>query len=79
MDSGVGFRELKRDLERELLKLEGVRSLVVLLGRADMLQGRQVEEEVLQFNKVLHKKWPNVKLTVSGPMPHAKEDLQTLR
>ena len=72
-DTRVGLRELTVDIARGRINLSGGGSLVVLLGRADIAQDRDIVAELQRLAETVKDKYGDLRIQVSGPFPMGNE------
>ena len=69
VDEKVGLQDLTRDVHRRRIEVGRVTSMLVMVGRADVMFGESVVVFLGGFLEALEGKGFTGKLTVTGPLP----------
>ena len=71
VDDRVGFRQLEQDLNNGRFDWKEVRRVLVLLGRAEVCDGKDLVRCALQFIAALRRSGCQAVLTITGPLAHS--------
>ena len=69
-DDRVGLHELSKDVARKRVNWTGCSSVMVLLGRADVIAKRNFKLDMENFLALAFETFPKMRFRMTGPMVH---------
>ena len=79
VDHKTGIREITTDIHRGRIRLGQLDSLVLLVGRADIVRGHDIGKNVDRFVKAVELFGSNTRVLLAGPIPRPRDHIKFIR
>ena len=79
VDNRTGLMDIVRDVEKGLMVLQGVDTLLLLIGRADVIEGHDVQCVLERMEQVLRSCGFQGRAVLTGPLPAPQDGRRACR